>query len=156
MADHRLLLIRHANTAPGDVDRSRQLTDRGRRDAAAIGAWLTAQDVVPALAVVSPAARARQTWDIAAAAFVSEPPTEIDEAIYTNNLGDLVRIVRRIDESVPIAAIVGHNPSIGEFAARFGAGRDADVATGTVVVFDLDGTWADGSIHFAEMNTGRG
>lgn len=156
MADHRLLLIRHAKTEPGDIDRIRQLTDRGRRDAAAIGAWLAAQDVVPTLAVVSPATRARQTWDIAAADFVSAPPTVIDEAIYTNNVSDLVGIARRFDESVSTAAIVGHNPSVGEFAARFGAGRDADVATGTVVVFDLDGTWAAGSIHFAELHSCRG
>ena len=155
MADHRLLLIRHAKTEQGEVDRIRQLTERGRRDAAAIGAWLAANDVVPDLAVVSPATRARQTWDIAAAELDTPPPSVIDDAIYTNNVSDLVGIVRGIDESVQTAAIVGHNPSIEEFTSRFGGGRD-QVPTGSVVVFDIDGTWADGGVHFAQIETCRG
>jgi phosphohistidine phosphatase len=151
-----LLVIRHAKTEPGDVDRIRELTARGRRDAAAIGQWLVAADVVPDLAVVSPATRARQTWDIAAETLPSAPPTQVDAAIYTNNVSDLVGIARDLDESVPSAAIVGHNPSIEEFTARFGGSRYEHVPTGTVVVFDLDGTWADGSIHFVQMQTCRG
>jgi phosphohistidine phosphatase len=153
---HRLLLIRHAKTEPGDVDRVRQLTDRGRRDAAAIGEWLMAQDVAPDLAVVSPATRARQTWDIAAETMPGAPPTQIDHAIYSNNVRDIVAIARGIDESVSSAAIVGHNPSIEEFTARFSGSSYGHVPTGTVVVFDLDGTWADGSIHFVQMQTCRG
>ena len=153
---HRLLLIRHAKTESGDADRIRQLTERGRRDAAAIGEWLTAQDVVPDLAVVSPATRARQTWDIAAEHLGTAPPSQIDDAIYTNNIGDLVGIARDIDESVPSLAIVGHNPSIEEFTVRFGGGRDEQVPTGSVVVFEVDGTWADGAIHFVQVQTCRG
>ena len=155
MADHRLLLVRHAKTEQGDVDRTRQLTDRGRRDAAIIGQWLATQDVVPDLAVVSPATRARQTWDIAAAQLDVPPPSVVDYAIYTNNLGDLVGIARGIDESVHSAAIVGHNPSIEEFTSRFGGGAD-HVPTGSVVLFDVDGTWANGSFHFVKVETCRG
>ena len=156
MADHRLLLIRHAKTEQGELDRIRALTDRGRRDAAAIGAWMVAEDVVPDLAVVSPATRARQTWEIAAEAADKAPPMLIDDDVYSNNVSGLVGIARGIDESVPTAAIVGHNPSIEEFTARFGGSRVGHVPTGTVVVFDIDGTWADGSIHFAQLETSRG
>ncbi len=156
MADHRLLLIRHAKTEQGEHDRARALTDRGRRDAAAIGAWLAAEGVVPDLAVVSPATRARQTWEIAAEAADKAPPVQIDEDIYSNNVSGLVGVARGIDESVPTAVIVGHNPSIEEFTARFGGSRVGHVPTGTVVVFDIDGTWADGSIHFAQLETSRG
>jgi phosphohistidine phosphatase len=152
---HQLLLIRHAKTEPGDVDRIRQLTDRGRRDAAAIGEWLAAHHVVPGLAVVSPATRARQTWELAAAKLETPPPTRTDDAIYTNNVSELVGIVRGVDESVGTAAVVGHNPSIEEFTLRFGGGRDG-VPTGTVVVFDVDGSWADGAIHFTDLATCRG
>lgn len=156
MARHRLLLIRHAKTEQGDVDRIRQLTDRGRRDATAIGEWLAANDGVPDLVIVSPATRARETWDLAAAGLTTAPPTQIDDAIYSNNVSGLVGIARAVDESVQTAAIVGHNPSIEEFTARFGGGRGDGVPTGTVVVFDVDGTWADGSIHFTELARCRG
>lgn len=156
MADHRLLVIRHAKTEQGELDRARALTDRGRRDAAAIGAWIVAQDVLPDLAVVSPATRARQTWEIAAAAAGNSAPVQIDDDIYGNNVSALVSVARAIEESVPTAAIVGHNPSIEEFTARFGGSRVGHVPTGSVAVFDIDGTWADGSIHFAQLETCRG
>src|SRR4051812_50149249 len=66
MTQRRLVLVRHAKTEQGEPDPSRRLTNRGRRDARAIGQWLAKNGVVPDLVVVSPAARARQTWEIAA------------------------------------------------------------------------------------------
>jgi phosphohistidine phosphatase len=152
---HRLLLIRHAKTEQGELDRIRQLTDRGRRDAAVIGEWIAAQGAVPELAVVSPATRARQTWDIAVAQLAVAPSMVVDYAIYTSNVSDLIAIARGLDESLGSAAIVGHNPSIEEFASRFGGAHD-HVPTGSVVIFDVDGTWADGGIHFTQIETCRG
>ena len=54
----RLLLLRHAKTeraAPGERDRDRKLTTRGRSDAPIIGAYLVRHHFVPDLALVSPA-----------------------------------------------------------------------------------------------------
>ena len=150
MASHRLLLIRHAKTEQGAPDEARQLTDRGKRDAAAIGAWLREQDVLPDLVVVSPATRAKQTWELADI----DAKSDVDERVYDNTVSDLLDIMRATDESVPTLAIVGHNPSIEAFAARHG-GPDV-ISTGSVAVFAVDGSWADGEPRCVEVNACRG
>ena len=65
----RLMLLRHAKTERaelGERDRDRKLTKRGRTDAQAIGAYMARHGLVPDLALVSPANRARETWALAA------------------------------------------------------------------------------------------
>ena len=67
----RLMLLRHAKTAsaePGENDRDRKLTARGRADAPVIGAYMAHHRLVPDLALVSPAVRAVETWDLVAGA----------------------------------------------------------------------------------------
>lgn len=154
MAAHRLLLVRHAQTEQGSPDELRPLTDRGRRDAAAIGKWLTSAGVVPDAVVVSPAVRARETWDLAAGALSGGVPVIVDERIYDNRPDSLLAIARGSAESVATVAIVGHNPSIEWFLARQGGA--GDVPTATVVVFDVDGAWVDGEITFAQAQVCRG
>jgi len=59
----RLMLLRHAKTetdAPSGRDQDRQLDNRGRRDAAEIGAWMGRHPPFPGLVLVSRAVRARQ------------------------------------------------------------------------------------------------
>jgi phosphohistidine phosphatase len=150
VATHRLILVRHAKTEQGSPDEQRRLTDRGRRDAAAIGDWFRTQDVVPDLVVVSPATRARQTWDLASV----DAPVTVDERVYGNTIADLAAIVVETDESVSTLAIVGHNPSIEAYTARHGG--PGEISTGTVAVFDVDGSWADGEVRSAEVTTCRG
>ena len=64
----RLMLLRHAKTetdAPSGKDHDRRLDDRGRSDAADVGAWMVRHRHVPDLVLVSPAVRGHQTWEIA-------------------------------------------------------------------------------------------
>ena len=65
----RLMLLRHAKTEraePGQRDRDRKLTKRGRDDAAVIGAYMARHGLSPDLALVSPAKRAQETWALVA------------------------------------------------------------------------------------------
>src|SRR3712207_6756390 len=58
----RLLLMRHAKAEPyGPTDRDRPLTPSGRRDAAAVGVWLSERSLAPDHALVSSAARSTAT-----------------------------------------------------------------------------------------------
>jgi len=64
----RLMLLRHAKTetdAPSGRDQDRRLDERGRRDAAEIGSWIARHPPFPDLVQVSPAVRAKQTWELA-------------------------------------------------------------------------------------------
>ena len=60
----RLMLLRHAKTEraePGQRDRDRKLMKRGRADAPKLGAYMAHHDLIPDLALVSPAVRAEET-----------------------------------------------------------------------------------------------
>ena len=50
-------------------DRARALIERGRKDAAKIGAYMASHALIPDRVVMSPAARTQETWKYAAAAF---------------------------------------------------------------------------------------
>src|ERR1035437_9442585 len=81
----RLLLLRHAKaerSEPGTKDLSRVLIDRGRKDAAKIGAYMAAHALVPDRVVLSPAARTQETWKYAATAFHPAPAAMSAERIY--------------------------------------------------------------------------
>ena len=64
-----LILLRHAKSdwSGGEPDRLQPLAPRGRRQAPEAGQWLADHAGVIDLAVVSTAARAQQTWQLAAA-----------------------------------------------------------------------------------------
>jgi phosphohistidine phosphatase len=136
----RLVLLRHAEAegfAPTDVERT--LTPRGRTAASDVGRWL-AREAVPDLAVVSPATRARETWDLAAARLPSPPEVRVDERVYANSVPDLLAVISAAD--VGTLVVVGHNPSIGDLAHELDeeAGLGRGYPTAAVSVFEVDGT----------------
>jgi phosphohistidine phosphatase len=128
----RLLLIRHAKAADGPVDADRPLTDRGKRQAAGIGSWLEQAGLVPDRVLVSPARRAAQTWERAGAALAPDRPPTVDARIYDNTVEALFEAVRETPDDVRTLAVVGHNPSIREFAAVLDDGEGSPTARGDV------------------------
>jgi phosphohistidine phosphatase len=150
-----LVLIRHAKSADGPVDLDRELAGRGRQDAAAIGSWLAARGVAPDRVVVSPAVRARQTWQ-RASQNVAAPDPERDGRIYDNDPDALLEVIRETPDDVTTLVLVGHNPSFAQLAYDLDDGPgDAearqDLLTGfptsAIAVFELDGGWPDASPH---------
>jgi phosphohistidine phosphatase len=117
----RLLLLRHAkaeSTSPSGSDRDRALAPRGRKDAAELGAWLAARQAFqPDLALVSTAARARETWDI-----IRQPMSAASQAthlpdLYGADASQLLAIIRSfIAVDSGRLMIIGHNPGLHELA----------------------------------------
>ena len=138
---HRLVLVRHAEAGPAAVDADRRLTGRGEREAAAVGRWLGDAGTVPDRVVVSPARRARQTWESAAGALGSAPPPVLDERVHDNTPETVLHVVRATDEDVGTLLVVGHNPSLGLLAGALDPHRADLLRTGfppgTAAVFDL-------------------
>ena len=69
MPNRQLLLLRHAKAVIGEAgmeDFDRPLAERGRKAAGVMGRYLAEHDLVPDLALCSPARRTRETWEIAA------------------------------------------------------------------------------------------
>jgi phosphohistidine phosphatase len=158
----RVVLIRHAKTEQGPVDIERALTGRGRRDASAIGKMLQKAGVAPDRAVVSPALRARQTWNSAQAELAGVAELTVDDRIYGNDVDGLFDVIRDTPEEVETLALVGHNPSFEQLAHELDDGdgdRDATDAlragysTSGVAVFEIDGAWADVRPHSATLRS---
>jgi phosphohistidine phosphatase len=112
----RLVLVRHAEAGSAVADAERQLTVRGGRAAVAVGQWLAGIGVVPDRVLVSPARRARQTWDRVAEALPSAPRPVLDERLYENTPDSVLVVVRETAEDVGTLVVVGHNPSVGHLA----------------------------------------
>jgi phosphohistidine phosphatase len=116
-----LILLRHAKAvrpheAPGD--RSRGLTERGRREAAEAGAAIAALGVEPKIGLVSPATRTRETWEIASAAMPWRPQTVIVESLYGASPEMIWAEAASADpEGAHGVVVVGHNPGLAELAA---------------------------------------
>jgi phosphohistidine phosphatase len=144
---HRLLLVRHAQAAEGPVDADRPLTGTGTVNARAIGAWLAEAGLIPDRVLVSPARRARETWEGAATVVAPTP----DPRIYDNTVDALLAAIGETGEEVRVLAVVGHNPSIGELARGLDDGRgsatarrdvEAGFPAGGVAVFSLESAFA--------------
>jgi phosphohistidine phosphatase len=143
----RLLLLRHAKTeraGPGERDRDRKLTARGRTDAASVGAYMVRHRLVPDLALVSPATRTLETWGLAAAAFGNTPRMVKDERIYNAGTNTLVELIGETDDA-GTALVVGHNPGLHDLARQLIGSGDVEareslnekLPTSGLVVIDL-------------------
>jgi phosphohistidine phosphatase len=154
----RLMLLRHAKTehnAPSGRDQDRRLDERGRTDAAQIGGWIGRHPPFPDVVLVSPAIRARQTWEIAWEAMRNlspEPQVELLPELYGADPSQLLQTVHASSCDPKILMLVGHNPGMHELAlALTGSGEAAarkaladNLPTSGLVVFDFaGGDWTD-------------
>jgi len=158
----RLMLLRHAKTEraePGQRDRDRKLMKRGRADAPTLGAYMAHHNLVPDLALVSPAVRAQETWDLVAEAFDKAPRREIDDRIYNSSPHKLLQVAAESRKANKLL-IVGHNPGLHEFALQLMASGDVEareqlhekLPTSGLVVMDLPiEDWAELRPHSARL-----
>jgi phosphohistidine phosphatase len=144
VAQHTLILLRHSKSDwSGDqADLDRPLAERGRRQAPQAGRWLADHVDRIDLAVVSPAARARATWELASAELRDRPGTRHDEEAYAASAGELLDLVGRLDEDLDTVVLVGHNPGL-EGLAEILVGDPVALPTSAIAVIELDGPWQD-------------
>src|SRR5471032_2500933 len=116
----RLLLLRHAKaerSQPGGRDHDRVLAERGRADAKKLGLYLARHDFVPDRAVVSTAARTRETWALLATAFAKVPPASFEDRIYDATPEAILLMIKDTGPETGTLLVIGHNPSVQELAA---------------------------------------
>lgn len=155
----RLILLRHAKSdrPAGVADRERPLNARGRRAAPAVAAHLAQEGLRPDLALVSAAARTRETWAVMASA-LGDPETRWLPEIYEAPAERILGVIRQAPDAAGSVIVVGHNPGLGDLAATLaGSGpRDArtrlalEFPTAAYAVIDFD------TDHWSEIAPGRG
>lgn len=124
----RLILLRHSKAEraePGARDFDRTLTARGRVDAGQIGCFLARHRLLPDLALVSPARRTRETWDLSVAEMRPAPTMELADGIYDASVENLFDIVAGSQPQTLM--LVGHNPGLQELAILLTATGDIDM-----------------------------
>ena len=141
-----LYLLRHAKAgtaAAGLRDHDRELTGRGRREAAALGARYAGGAELPDLVITSTAARAVQTaalWTRAAG--LPERVIVRRDGIYLAEAEAVLRLVHGLDEALRRVLLVGHNPTFSELASGLSR-RFIALPTCAVAVLSIAGSWAD-------------
>lgn len=132
-----LVLMRHAEAERGDAhtpDSERPLTDHGRRDASAMGMWLSRSGPRPDRIVSSPAVRARETAELVSAA-LDVPADAIlgDSDIYDASAATLAEVVKRHAAGSRTLLLVGHNPGFDDLLLRLSEGPVPRDATGKLL-----------------------
>jgi phosphohistidine phosphatase len=129
----RLMLLRHAKAerdSHSGSDRDRRLDSQGRADAAAMGRWMTAQGHRPERALVSAAARTRETWDLLAAEWpAAAAAADHLPELYGADPGELLHAIHAAESAVQSLLVVAHNPGLHELALALTASGDAAART---------------------------
>ena len=119
----------------------RPLADRGRRQAPEAGRWLAAHGPVADLVVTSPAARTRETWQLAVGELVAPPEVRVDDRVYAATLDELLDVVAGLPETAGTALLVGHNPGLEELVEHL-VGQHVRLVTSALAVVDVPGPWS--------------
>lgn len=160
MATLQLYLIRHGIAAErGDEypdDSKRPLTGHGitrlRREAKG----LDALGITFAEVVSSPLARARQTADVLAGSLKSKPPVVTSDALAP--AGTTAAVMQEIAKHARkgSVALVGHEPNLGELAARLiGARARLEFKKGGICRIDFEALPPKGAGHLRWFLTPR-
>jgi phosphohistidine phosphatase len=125
----RLILFRHAKaepSEPGAKDRIRALTERGRKDAARIGTYMSGHALIPDRVAMSPAVRAQETWKYTASAFRPVPTAMSAEQLYDATPHAIFAAIKQTPASAHTLLVIGHNPGLHELALMLIAAGDID------------------------------
>ena len=111
----KLTLLRHAKSSWDDAvtrDFDRPLNDKGKRAAAAIGAFIKRNDIVFDQVLASPAVRVIETLEhVEQASGLSMEP-RWDRKIYLASSVTLLDVIRGASEDADHVLMVGHNPGM--------------------------------------------
>lgn len=126
-----LYLIRHAEAVPTNDpnfrDADRPLTEKGRADARRLGEVLAEHGIRFQAILTSPLVRAKETAELLAAGLGSLAPTveEIEELAPGEKFRRLDReLIKREGDAI---ALVGHQPDLGDYAARLIGSKKASI-----------------------------
>ena len=126
----RLVLVRHADAAPGDPDELRALTPEGHEQARRLGERLRAEGIEPDAVLTSPLLRARQT----AAELGLGEPQPLDELRPGATADDVRSAIAGRGRTV---VVVGHQPDCSRIATALRGGAEPAFPPAGAEIIDL-------------------
>ena len=149
-----LLLVRHAKSAwddPSLADHDRPLAPRGVKALPLLRDHLTHAGHRPQIVLCSSSRRTRDTLRGIRAAVPKGAQVVVDDELYGATAKALLRRLRRLDDGIECALLVGHNPGLQELADQLAGAGDAGMRaqlatkfpTAAVVTLAFDTSWGD-------------
>ena len=126
-----LILMRHAKSdwsAPGQRDKDRTLNARGRLAAPLMGSWLREAGYIPQAALVSSAARTRETWDLMGL----ECEAHFLDSLYLAEADEYLSAAQAAPEC-DCLLVLGHNPGMESAMGQLGGSRMTAPTAATAV-----------------------
>ncbi len=147
-ATHLLLVLRHAKAArePACQDDQRPLTGRGRLAAAAAGAHLLGNGLIPTSVHCSAAVRTRQTWEQVRAVLGEAGQRAVvsfEPRLYRAGSDGLLAVVREAADESQMVLLVGHNPAVHDLVMDLTGAHVAAFPTAALAAVRLPGSWRD-------------
>lgn len=160
--DRTLVLLRHAKTEADhrDGDHERELTGRGRRDAAEAGRWLCSLGLGVDEVLCSTSERTRQTCEEMWDAGCCEAEVHHDRRIYNGSPESILEAIREADDDADVLMVVGHAPGIPVLTELLADGQGSDEGhralgegfpTCGLAVLHYAGRWSDLSFGDARL-----
>ncbi|MYW20114.1 histidine phosphatase family protein [Streptomyces sp. SID2955] len=147
----RIVLVRHSKSEWTDTDdHERPLAERGRKDAPVAGRWLAESGVTPELALVSTAARARESWKLINPELSARPRTVYNDGLYEASLGELITLLNETPTDVRELLLLGHNPGMHALADALAGEAEGDLLarmnrtgfpSSAIAVLTFEGSW---------------
>tara|TARA_R110002110_G_scaffold2756_1_gene13343 strand:- start:90446 stop:90937 length:492 start_codon:yes stop_codon:yes gene_type:complete len=109
-------------------DFDRPLSNEGRSEGLLLAPWLIQHGLVPEHALISPALRTRQTWELVGGHLPDAPPHDTHEDLYLATPGTLLARIGALPDIIETALVLAHNPGL-EALARMLAGPAPDDAS---------------------------
>jgi phosphohistidine phosphatase len=164
-----LVVMRHAKAEPfANDDHGRQLTERGRRDAAEAGIWLASRGLEPDYVFVSSSARTVGTWEAFAHGARATAEVAVEDALYTASPEAALDVLRTAPLDARVVVFIGHNPTAAYVAHLLDSG-DPDPAafremsegypTAATTVLEVHVPWSElgeGTARIVDFHVGHG
>jgi phosphohistidine phosphatase len=118
-------------------------------DMSAVAAFVRDRKLAPDLALVSPAIRTRETWDLLLPVLDPAPVHRIEPRLYAAPAERILYLVRETGPEIQSLMLVGHNPGLEDIARILTGSGETDalirfggaMPTASLAVIDLPGGW---------------
>ena len=133
-----LLLLRHAKAGwgeAGEEDFDRPLDERGRAAAVRMGEEMRAIGLAADLALVSPAARAAETFDLLVRGWGADVEWKAEPRLYHASPDEMLEVPATAGPDVERLMLVGHNPGMYQLAVRLTAAVESQARSQLLVKY---------------------
>lgn len=160
--DHILIIMRHAKAEPfGDKgDSERELTDKGLKQAKAVGKGIELLGLVPDQISCSSATRTRQTLDRMLKTFGDKPIVDYRISLYDGGVQAVFDELAHVKAKNRVFMIVGHEPTV-SISAQWLASADSDgerldllnlgLSPASIVIMGSNKPFDEWQVHSGEL-----